>query len=569
MRTMAAVALVLAMLPQQPPGPPPPPGSPPPPGVPGAVNPFAPRPTSDNAMIRGRVIRGDGRPLPRAQVRLERLDVPMRPLPVATDEDGVYEIGDLPAGRFRVTAMKTGFIATAFGQRQLTEPGEPIAVRASEVREHVDITLDRASAVLGRIVDENGEPVEGAIVRVLQIRYVGGRPQLAEAQGAYSRRTNDLGQFRLFGVLPGRYLISAAIGQVTPRVAADLPGYAVTYFPGTPNPSEAQFVTVNRSQDAANINFALSRTRTASIRGTALSASGDPILGGISLVPSRRSGAIFPDAVGARIARDGTFEFPNVASGEYVVQVQKGRSQPSVEGEFASQIVTVNGTDVDNLVLQTSTGSQVSGRFTFEGGDPPRPGGIELSPVASDPDLAPRSGTASAEIHPDWTFEIGGLTGPRRLRLVRAPRGWMLKAILLNGTDITDAPLAFGTSEQSLRDLDVVLTSRLTTIAGGVADSGGTPVPRAHVIVYARDRDLWYPTSRFVVHGTAGADGTFTIRGVPPAAYFVVALERLQGNDSDGEWQNPALLDTLAARARSITVAEGQQLQLSLRVSAR
>src|SRR5262249_55986608 len=187
-------------------------------------------------------------------------------------------------------------------------------------------------------------------------------------------------------------------------------------------------------------------------------------------VPSRRSGAIFPDAVGARIARDGTFEFPNVAPGEYVVQVQKGRSQPSVEGEFASQIVTVNGTDVDDLVLQTSTGSQVSGRVTFGGGGPPRPGAIELSPVASDLDLAPRSGTASAEIHPDWTFEMAGITGPRRLRLVRAPRGWMLKAILLNGTDITDSPLVFGTGEQSLRDLDVVLTSRVTTVAGSVAD---------------------------------------------------------------------------------------------------
>lgn len=352
---------------------------------------------------------------------------------------------------------------------------------------------------------------------------------------------------------------------------SDLPGYAVTYFPGTPNPSQAQFVTVSGSQDSSNVDFALAPVPTARIMGTAVNSAGEPITGGLMLAPSQRSGAIFTASMGARISADGSFEFPNLAPGEYVVQAARGRMQPSVEAEFASQVVTVNGADVTGVVLRTSPGSTIAGRFSFDGGDPPRARNIDLSPVPTDFDSTPLAGgfMAAAEIHNDWTFDMAGVNGPRRLRLTRSPPGWSLKSILLNGTDITDTPLMFGTKEQSIRDVEVVLTSRVTVVSGSVTDGRSNLAPGAHVIVFARDRDLWYPASRFLAHATAGSDGSFSVRGLPPGDYAVGAVDRLLGDGKDDEWQAPELLDALARDGKSLTIIEGQQVTIDVKRMAR
>ena len=138
-----------------------------------------------------------------------------------------------------------------------------------------------------------------------------------------------------------------------------------------------------------------------------------------------------------------------------------------MEGEFAALSVTVNGTDVKDLVVQTSPGSTITGRVTFDGARSPSSRNFDLSAVPADADLAPLDGNfARADIRNDWTFEMSGISGPRRLRLLRAPRGWGLKQILVNGVDVTDTPLPFGSKSQSLSDVEVVLTDRITEIAG-------------------------------------------------------------------------------------------------------
>src|SRR5207237_8671920 len=133
------------------------------------------------------------------------------------------------------------------------------------------------------------------------------------------------------------------------------------------------------------------------------------------------------------------------------------------------QRVTVTGTDVGNLELRMTVGSTITGRFNFEGGGVPNASDIELSPVPTDLDLAPVAAgpPARAEIRrEDWTFEMAGIHGPRRLRLVHAPRGWWLKSITSGGIDITDRPLSFGTGDQSLRDIEVTLTRRAGKVTG-------------------------------------------------------------------------------------------------------
>src|SRR5207302_9182992 len=154
--------------------------------------------------------------------------------------------------------------------------------------------------------------------------------------GAQAARTNELGRYRIYGLQPGRYAVSAEVGRVG---TDDLPGYATTYFAGSRNPGEAQLVTIGLAQEVPNIDFALVPARTARIAGKTVTSSGEPFRGATELRASRRSGSIVSASVGARTEPDGSFEFPNVAPGEYVVQALRGN-------EVAWQFVTVNGTDI-------------------------------------------------------------------------------------------------------------------------------------------------------------------------------------------------------------------------------
>lgn len=531
--------------------------------------PVQPAPVVVPGAIRGRVVRADGQPVRRVHVQLSSSERPFRPTAVATDDDGLYEFTEVVPGTYNVTASKAGYMTVVFGQRRASDRGDIVTVTAGASVEHIDIVLPRGGVIAGRITDENGDPIENAAVSVWQIRFSAGRRRLSAVQGLPTRRTNDLGRYRMFGLPAGRYLVGAVVGQIVVGLPiADLPGYARTYFPGTPNPTEAETVDVRAAQDALNVDFSLAPARMARISGSAFSATGDPVQN-LSLSPSYRSGAVAVAPVGARTRPDGSFDFPNVPAGEYVVQAAKPRMSSSTEGEFGAQFVTVNGVDITDVVIRMSAGSTIAGRVTFEGGvAPPRSNRFELSPVPVDLDLTSLVGspTARAEVHDDWTFDMRGANGPRRLRLLEAPAGWALKSILVNGIDVTDTPLMFGTNEQSLRDVEVVLTNHVTEIVGGVTDDRGRPTSDYVVVAFAADRGVWYQQSRFLKNALPSRDATFALRGLPPGQYFVAAIDRRLGVEAAGELENPEYLESLVAHATRVTLSEGQRTTLTLKI---
>jgi hypothetical protein len=162
---------------------------------------------------------------------------------------------------------------------------------------------------------------------------------------------------------------------------------------------------------------------------------------------------------------------------------------------------------------------------------------------------------------------MSGISGPRRLRLLQAPRAGA-------GTnpgerrDATDTPLSFGAANQSLTDVEVVLTSRVTEVAGRIADDRGKPVADARVVVFPP----------IPISGTTGplpedvgvdAEGAFVVRDLPPGDYFVAAVDRRRASEDNGEWMNPELLDSLTPGASRITLAEGQKVSMSPRLTGR
>jgi protocatechuate 3,4-dioxygenase beta subunit len=584
-----------------------------------------PTPASPRAIVEGRVVTDDtGDPIRNARVTLTP---PEQGTPVVlTDVDGRFSL-TAPSGRYRVVASKTGYSrrdmtpmsvetidirlqrGAAVSGRVVDEFGDPVRARVvaetwsgsptavateaaasstyyvgeyrlaglsseqpvdlteGETREGLTLNLARWGTLAGDVFDELGDPLEGASVHLLQVRYEAGRRRLVDG-GPAARLTDDLGRYRLYGIPPGQCVVSAVVGAVS---STDIPGYGRAYFPSTPNPGEAQFVSLGPSQDITGVDISLSRTPTARVAGQLLNAAGAPTTAGsLRLLASQRSTSVISVPVGARIFDDGAFEFPNVPAGQYVIQADRGTQNASTEGEFGTLPVTVDTSDVTDLVLQTSSGSTITGRFTFDAyhnSPTPSPSTIDLSPVPVDVDLAPAH-PATADVRPDWTFTMAGIHGPRRLEVRRVPSGWALKEILVHDIDVTDRPLPFGRRDQSLTDVEVVLTDRINEVSGTIADDDGRLVPGASVIFFSTDRDRWPVASRYVRKAVAGSDGRFTIAGLPSGGYYARALARLPADGADA-WLDPEFLDSLVPAASLVTLEDGQTQALNLQLITR
>ena len=541
--------------------------------TPGGQGPQLPEGTS---AIRGRITRGDGLAVPRATVTAIFQRTPadpstnFAPKTTATDEDGKYEFTGLFRGSYRIRANRVGFNTTFYGEQPGADQGTAIDVGENQTRAQVDFVLPRHGAIVGQVFDDFGDPVDGAIMSVWQVRFLSGRRRLIGVNGAATRATDDAGRFRLFGLPPGQYLVSASLGQLNSAGAGtDVPGFATTYFPGTTSVAEARLVAVPKSQDVAGIDLALVPLPTASISGTKIGSDGRPMGGSLQLTQSQRSGAIVTPSSGARISQDGRFEFPNVTPGEYVIQADTGKPNNALEGDFVAQFVTVNGTNVDNVLLRATPGSSISGRVIFDGDPQPSPRGLSIEPARADPDRTPLSNgsIARAEVRPDLTFAMDGIHGPRRLTVNNAPPGWMLKSVLAGGIDVTDAPLLFGARDQSLTDVVVVLTNRVTELSGTVSNSRGQPVFDYSLLVFPIDRERWYAGSRFFRRAAPAQAGNFTVRGLPPGDYFVAPVAGSSVlRDGQDAWQDPEFLESIALRSARATLADGQRLSTSVRL---
>ena len=530
----------------------------------------APRGT---AIIRGFVVAADnGAPVRRAQVRVSGQGGPNRL--ATTDDKGRFEVRDLAAGRYIVTASKGGFVTLAYGQQRPSQSGTPLEISGAQVLEKIVINLPRGSVISGRVTDEFGESVANAAVTALRYGYSGGARRLLPGTGQNSRdTTDDQGHFRLFGLSPGEYVISASFrtGPLeSTDPAGENTGYAPTYYPGTSNIGEAQRVTVGVGQEQSSVIFSLVATRLVRVSGGVLSSQGRPVTGGqviLTPVSGRTSIPAGLMTFSGRIEGSGQFRVTNVPPGRYIAQVRTARPRDdATQAEFGRQEITVGGEDLDGVVLATMAPGRVTGRILSDTGQPLdiRPQQVSIAARPLEPDMSTPAMAGSSRVQADWSFEVSGLYEPRLLR-PSVPQGWYLKEITLNDQDITDVPLDVPPG-QTLAAVQIVLTQQATEVSGRVTDTRGGGVTDVTVVIFPADESKWIYQSRFIRSMRPDQQGQFQIRGLPPLDRYLIATVP---SIEDGQAGDPEFLASIRDTALAFSLKDGETRSQELRYTAR
>ena len=517
--------------------------------------------------LSGRVVAADtGRPLRGAIVHIvaasARNPNERQGLWVTSDAEGRWALADLQPGGFTVSVEKGGYLTLHYGQKRPFEPGKTIALTAGQSFDNADVVLPRAGVISGKLVDEFGDPVTGALVRALRYRYLDGQRQLtpiADGMEAFLQGgvTDDLGNYRVYGLTPGDYYICAVF---VPRgESASHFGHPPTYFPGTPIAAEARRISLGMGQEAANSNFNLSTARYATVSGTIVGSSGAPIGATVTLKSADATDLVALPSVSAS---GGLFTIPNVAPGDYRIQVHTaGGGAQNAAGvmEFATLPIAIDGQDVSGLVIATAPGASASGRVRFEGASEP-PGRLYVRTLPLTPG-APGYMMASAGVNPDSTFEARGLTGRQAFDVGTLPPGWFLKSVSHQGKDITDAGYDFKPG-QNVSGIQIMLSQTATSLSGTAQDDEARPIADYTVVAFSADSSRWGFRTRFVRSVRPDQLGRFTLRGLPPDEYIVVALEYVE----TGQETDPERLASWSATGAKVTLGEGEAKAVTLTI---
>ncbi len=524
--------------------------------------PQAPRDNPDSkaatSAIRGRVVAANtGEPLRKARVALSSV-----PEPVFTDNEGLFAFTNLPAGRYTLTVRKTGYAATTFGTGR---PGSPpisidVDTAGGSVVDGIEVRMPKGAAISGHIVDQFGDPVEAASVSARRTVRVAGRMDIATQA---TTLTDDLGEYRLGGLPAGSFVVSALLpNSVVQGMSVSIVGgvstmtangpRAPTYYPGAPGLSRAQPIAVRAGDEASSIDFSVSAARLANVSITLVDATGNPVGGAATVARTDEAGL---GAEPRSIAIRGSNTAVTLEPGEWILYAN------GTQGVGVARFSV--GSDDASVTVPLVKGARVSGRVVVEGDRLPLSAAIliEAAPIYSAFGAPPTFGmTAAAPVKADGSFEMNDLVGTRQLRVRFAPPGWLVKAILFDGRNLLDSPIELKGGED-LTNVQVVLTSRLSTLKGAVTDAAKAPMRDFSVLIFPADEELQHARSlaRWV---RPNQNGEFLADDLVPGSYLAIAVQDVD----ESRWPDAGYLTELRARATPVTLGASEKKTITLEI---
>jgi len=510
---------------------------------------------AETGTLEGRVVGAiKGEPVRKATLILWRDGDPQSPrYSTATDSHGSFAMQDVEPGKYRLMVMKGGYARTEYGAHGPRHPGTTISLDPGQHARDLLVRMIPQAVISGRVLDEDGEPVANVSLQLSQYVYGGGKPKLETSEFA---TTNDLGEYRLFDLEPGRYYLSAYPQNDIDVQEGSARGqsYAPTYYPGTADPAGAGLLDVRPGMQLRGIDIPLMKVRTVRVRGrTMLPEKGLPAQQvNVMLAPRDESRGFFSPG-SPNMDAQGTFEFRGVAPGAYFLIAQSGHDGKSY---CARQAIDVRQTDIDNLVLELSPVPELKGWLRVEGRSPQTMADIR---IMLEPDGNAFMGWASAPVHTDGSFTLSNVAaGQYQLHVGGLPEDYYVKTARLGDKDLLESGL--DGARAGTGPLEVVVSSLGGQVEGVVLNAEEQPAAGAAVVLVPGP--VRRTQSRFYREVTTDQYGRFNIKGVAPGDYKLFAWEDVE----TGAYEDPDFLTPFEPLGESLTIRAGRHENKELKL---
>lgn len=197
---------------------------------------------------------------------------------VKTDRNGVYEIYDLPAGKYliepelprgwKVDNFWLQHAASYAGNKEDKAPRSiPITL---ESRKHagLDIHFEVDNAIRGRVYDPGGKPMKGVCVTAV-------KTQSEQSRGFEFDCTEEDGTFAITEVTPGSYLL---VINDDGKISSSEP-FETFYYPNVAQREKATVITIGAGETLESLDIYVPKVEeTIKIEGVFLYSDGKPVI---------------------------------------------------------------------------------------------------------------------------------------------------------------------------------------------------------------------------------------------------------------------------------------------------
>ena len=492
--------------------------------------------------IRGTVVNAiTGDPIPSAQLTVAEAQHTIPIANVIATEKGQFSFENLPPGKYSVFAGARGFVGQHFEQHENFWTG--IVIGPEIDSGHVIFKLSPDASITGTVLDEENEPVRNAPVKLFRTALSNGRTTTELAQ---QTTADDRGVYLLSHLQPGAYFVavtarpwyaqSFGTGPVSDQTQfaggdssqeqASQPefdvAYPVTFYPGTPDFNAATSITL-KPGDRTVAGIGLTPVSALHVRVTGFEQ------GAVSANLFQQIGDSRLQIQAPITTTDkGETYISGIAPGQFDLALQSwGRTPYSRE----SQMMISDNAQID--VAETTALPALSGNVVLDSGKP-LPKGTFL--VFRNTKFGQSFGAPVSE---EGKFEVVGqgiLPGEYEIFAGGIPNA-LVRSLSAEGAAVTGLQLELKPGETV--NLTVILSLGSGRI-DGTAMRDGNPVSGAMIVLVPQDIEH---NSTLVRRDQSDSDGTFTLFGVLPGKYTIVALE----GGWDLQWINPGVLQPYLA----------------------
>jgi hypothetical protein len=473
---------------------------------------------------------------------------------IRTNALGEFVFGSLPAGNYRLSVKRDGYVRQQYGEREVGGIGTILPIAAGSPIRGLVFRLKPTPTISGRVQNEYGYPVANILIQAMRRSYDvrGNRTVTVFSNGL----TDDRGEYRLYWLDQGTYYVNASYLPKLPTAVnanEDAPRavYASTYFPGDTDPANAQPIDLPADGEVGNINFRLDRSPAVTVRGTTYSvAARRSFPARVTLSNPDASGSASRYSV--ETDENGSFEMKNIVSGTYIVSARS----LFADGQLGFSTITVEDKDYDKAEVLLGFGMQIDGRFFVE-----TAATLDLSAAAVT--LLPIESVVPspepAMVQPNGTFSVAAVQpGTHMLRVTGLPDGIYVKTARYAERD------ALAELIQARYDtagpLNIVLGLDGGQLTGSALDDSGKPAPRASIVLVPDNTRRHRPDPYRVA--VSEQNGAFALRGIPPGEYKLFAWGSIEKN----AYLNADFIAPFEAAGLTVQIGPGEKLTASIRI---